>query len=126
LDDNLRVECAGEQGNEWGNEEGSSEDDVDHNEAGHDGRSKSGQKFKRTFEDVDDDDTNSEMGRSDILVSPVASDEEGELSSARRSEFHTVDLGDPVLELEMKFSNIQTFREAVRVSNLKKWEGDYL
>jgi hypothetical protein len=68
LDDNLRVECAGEQDNKWGNEEGSSEDDVDHNEADHDGRSKSGQKFKRTFEDVDDDDTNSEMGRSDILV----------------------------------------------------------
>jgi hypothetical protein len=34
--------------------------------------------LKRTFEDVDDDDANSEIGRSDILVSPVASDEEVE------------------------------------------------
>jgi len=53
------------------------------------------------------------------LVSLVASDEEGEISSANGYEFHAVDFGDLVLELEMKFSNIQTFREAVRVFNLK-------
>jgi len=63
--------------------------------------------------------TNSEMSRSDILVSPVTSNEDGEMSSARGCEFHAVDLGDPVLELEMKFPNILMFREAVKVFNLK-------
>lgn len=53
------------------------------------------------------------MGRSDILISLVASDEEVEIPSARGFEFHSVDLGDPTLELEMKFPNIQTFMEAV-------------
>jgi hypothetical protein len=59
------------------------------------------------------------MGRSDILVSPIASNEEIEIPSARWFEFHAVDLGNPALELEMKFPNIQTFKEAVRVFNLK-------
>ncbi|XP_062166992.1 uncharacterized protein LOC133873286 [Alnus glutinosa] len=128
--DNPNVKQGNEEGNEWGNDESSeegsnndSEDDVDHTEAGHAGKLVSGENLKRTFEeveDVDDDDTNSDMGRSDIFVSPVASDEEVEIPSARRSEFHSIDLGDPTLELEMKFSNIQTFREAVRVFNLKR------
>jgi hypothetical protein len=39
-------------------------------------RSEIGPKNKKRFEDVDDDDTNSEMGRSDILESPPNSDEE--------------------------------------------------
>jgi hypothetical protein len=60
------------------------------------------------------------MGKSDILISSVASDEEVEIPSARGSEFHSVDLGDPTSELEMKFPNIQTFREAVKVFNLKR------
>jgi hypothetical protein len=46
------------------------------------------------------------MGRSDILVSPIASDEEVEIPSARWFEFHAIDLGNPALELEMKFPNI--------------------
>jgi hypothetical protein len=60
------------------------------------------------------------MARSDILVSPVASDEEVENSESRGSEFHAVDLGDPSLEVKMRFPDIQTFREAVRVFNLNR------
>jgi hypothetical protein len=124
--DNPRVE----QGNEYGkgggddesNERGDddNEDDVDNIEASHDIRPISGENLKGTYEDVDDNDTNSEIGRSDILVSPVPSDEEGEISFARGSEFHAIDLGDPILKLEMKFSNIKTFRELVKVFNLKR------
>jgi len=60
------------------------------------------------------------MGRSDILCSPVISDEDGQISSVPCSEFNAVDLVDPVLELEVKFSNIQMFREAVKEFNLKR------
>jgi hypothetical protein len=111
--DNPRVEQGNEEANEGGNDESceegihdDSEDDVDHTEAGHAGRPISGENLKRIIEDVDDDDTNSEMGRSDILVSPIASDEEVEIPSARGSKFHAVDLRGPALELEMKFPNI--------------------
>jgi len=79
--DNPRVEQGNEEDNGESSEEGShddSEDNVDHTEAGHAGRPVSDWNLKRTFEDVDDDDANSEIGRSDILVSPVASDEEVE------------------------------------------------
>jgi hypothetical protein len=72
-----------------------------------------------TYKDVDDD-YNSDMGRSDILVSPVPSDEECEITSARGSEFHAVDMSDTILELYMKFSNTRTFREVVRMFNLKR------
>jgi hypothetical protein len=71
-------------------------------------------------DDDDDNDYNSDMGRSDILVSPVPSDEECEIISAPGSEFHSVDMGDPVLGLEMKFPEIRTFMEAVRMFNLKR------
>ena len=60
------------------------------------------------------------MGRSDILESPVSSDEDCETQSARTLDFHVVDLQDPTIKLEMKFPNITIFREAVRVYNLKK------
>jgi hypothetical protein len=95
-----------EGGNDENSEEGGNddnEDDVDHIEVGH-----------------DDDDNNSDMARSDILVSLVASDEEVENSESRGSEFHSVDLGDPSLEVKMRFPDIQTFREAVRVFNLNR------
>jgi hypothetical protein len=101
------------------NEEG--EDAVNQNEGG-----SSGCNFKTYFEnddgedDDDDDDDNSEMGRSDILESPVINDEDYEIQSARTLDFHAVDLHDPTIKLEMKFSNIKMFREAVRVYNLKK------
>jgi hypothetical protein len=70
--------------------------------------------------DDDDDDNNSKMGRSDILVSPVTNDEEVENFESRRSEFHAIDLRDPGLEVNMRFSDIQTFREVVRVFNLNR------
>jgi hypothetical protein len=59
------------------------------------------------------------MGRSDILESPVSSDDDCETQSARTLDFHAMDLQDPAIKLEMKFPNIQMFREAVRVYNLK-------
>jgi hypothetical protein len=58
------------------NDSNDSEDDGDHTEAG-----------QMTYEDVDDD-YNSDMGRSDILVSLVPSDEECEITSAPGPEFH--------------------------------------
>jgi hypothetical protein len=107
--DNHRVESSEES-----SKEGSDNDseDGDHTEAD-----------QMTYEDVDedvDDDYNSDMGRSDILVSPVPSDEECEITSSPGHEFHSVDMGDPVLELEMKFPDIRTFREAIRMFNLKR------
>jgi hypothetical protein len=104
--DNHRVESSEESSKDGIDND--SEDDGDHTEAG-----------QMTYEDVDDD-YNSDMGRSDILVSPVPSDEECEITLALGSEFHLVDMRDPVLELEMKFSNIRTFREAVRMFNFKR------
>jgi hypothetical protein len=107
---NSRVEQGNVEDNEGGNDENSeeggnddNEDDVDHTEVGHDG-----------------DDNNSEMARSDILVSPVASDEEVENFKSKGSEFHAVDLGDPSLEVKMRFPDMQTFRETVRVFNLNR------
>jgi hypothetical protein len=60
------------------------------------------------------------MGRSDILASLVISDEDCETQSARTVDFYAVDLQDPTIKFQMKFSNIKMFREAVRVYNLKK------
>jgi hypothetical protein len=114
--DNPRVESSEESSKEGSDND--SENDGDHIEAG-----------QMTYEDVDedvDDDYNSDMGRSDILVSPVPSDEECEITSATRPEFHSVDMGDPVLELEIKFPDIQTFRKAVRMFNLKRGEGHHI
>jgi hypothetical protein len=63
------------------------------------------------------------MGRSDILESPVSSDEDCETPSITRIvDFHAVDLQDPAIKFGMKFPNIQMFREAIRVYNLKKGE----
>jgi hypothetical protein len=106
--DNPRVESSEESSKEGSdNDSNDSEDDGDHTEAG-----------QMTYEDVDDD-YNSDMGRSDILVSPVPSDKECEITSAPGPEFNSVDMGDPVLELEMKFTDIRTFKEVVRCSILK-------
>ncbi len=103
--DNPRVEQGNVEDNEGGNDENSEEGGNGDNEdeVGH-----------------DDDDNNSDMARSDILVSPVASDEEVENSESRGSEFHAVDREDPSLEVKMRFPDIQTFREVVRVFNLKR------
>jgi hypothetical protein len=79
-----------------------------------------GPKNKKRFEDVDDDDTNSEMGRSDILESPPNSDEEDGVTSEKTPEFHQVDMANPILKLKMTFSDIQTFREAVKEYNVQR------
>jgi hypothetical protein len=71
-------------------------------------------------DDGDDDDDNSEMGRSDILESPVPSDDDCETPSARTVDFTHLDLQDPSITIGMKFPNIEMFREAIRVYNVKK------
>jgi hypothetical protein len=83
-------------------------------------RSETGPKNKKRFEDVVDDDTNFEMGRSDILESPYNSDEEDGVTSKKTLEFHQVDMANPVLKLKMTFSDIQTFREAVKEYNVQR------
>jgi hypothetical protein len=72
--------------------------------------------------DVDDDDNddNFEMDRSDILESPVPSDDDFETLSTATINFHAVDLQDPSITIGMKFPNIQMFREVIRVYNVKK------
>lgn len=85
-------------------------DDENHTEGNDDGKSKSGCKLKRSFKDAN---TNSKMGRSDRLESPLISDEDGEITFIPNSDFQVVDLVNPVLSFRMKFSNIQLFREVV-------------
>ncbi|XP_062170546.1 uncharacterized protein LOC133876254 [Alnus glutinosa] len=131
--DNPRVEQGNVEDNEGGNDENSEEGGNDENsedgeegdekyeEGGDDENSEEGGNGDNEDEvGHDDDDNNSDMARSDILVSPVASDEEVENSESRGSEFHAVDREDPSLEVKMRFPDIQTFREVVRVFNLKR------
>ena len=81
----------------------------------------SAEKMLAFEDDEKDDDTNSDMGRSDILVSPLPSDEEdGVTSLPTNCDFHAVDLKDLVLELHMKFTNLEQFREAVKEYNVKR------
>jgi len=75
----------------------------------------------QSFEDVEVVDNDSEMGRSDILLSPPISDEDsGGISSNPGSEFHAMDLVNPNLKLKMKFSSLQLFREAVKQYNVRR------
>lgn len=100
-----------------GEEDGVHVEEVDASKAQSDGQ------LGRSLEDdeADDGDINSECGRSDILVSPVPSDEDdGVTSFPNDHDFHAVDLQDPHLKLKMKFTSIQVFREAVREYNLKR------
>jgi hypothetical protein len=82
--------------------------------------------LKRSFHDDDggdgdDDDDNSKMGKSDILESLVLSGDDCETpSTAHTIDFHVVDLEDPSITIEMKFPNIEMFREAIRAYNVKK------
>ncbi|XP_059431694.1 uncharacterized protein LOC132165226 [Corylus avellana] len=102
--------------NEGAEEETGDEQDGNHDEARRTDasiRSESGRKKNKKFEEVDDDDTNSEMVRNDILESPANSDEEAEGTSTKRPEFQRMDLVNPELHL-----CIQTFREAVKEYNL--------
>jgi hypothetical protein len=58
----------------------------------------------QSFENVEVVDNDSEMGRSDILLSlPISDDDSGEISSNLGSEFHAMDLVNPSLKLKMKF-----------------------
>jgi len=69
----------------------------------------------KSFEDIEADDNNSDMDRSDIVLTPPISDEDdGGISSHLNVEFHEADLPNPILKLKMKFSSIQLFREAIR------------
>lgn len=95
-------------------EEGNSEDDE---HGGNDNVGVDvGDDANYNSDEVEDD----EMARSDILESPVPSDEDGEITSFCSDEFHAVDIVDPVLTLKMKFANIQLFREAVKQFNLRR------
>jgi hypothetical protein len=61
------------------------------------------------------------MGRSDILLSPLISDDDSsEISSNLSSEFHAMNLVNPSLKLKMKFSSLQLFREAVKQYNVQR------
>jgi hypothetical protein len=75
-----------------------------------------------SFEDVEVDENDSEIGRSDILLSPVpvSDEEDGGTSSHPDVEFHEVDIVNPNLKLRMKFANIQLFREAVKQYNVRR------
>ena len=75
-----------------------------------------------SFEDVEVDENDSELGRSDILLSPVpvSDEEDGGTSSHPDVEFHEVDIVNPNLKLRMKFANIQLFRKAVKQANIIK------
>ncbi|XP_059438654.1 uncharacterized protein LOC132171372 [Corylus avellana] len=130
-DEHDNDEGEGDRGDEHGNDEGEGEDDrSDHHgndggDAGVNGGEggNSSHNLKTSCDgddDDDDDDDNSEMARSDILESPVISDEDCETHSAGAVDFHAMDLVDPVIKLEMKFTNIQMFREAMRVYNVKR------
>jgi hypothetical protein len=80
------------------------EGEGDHNGEG-DGRRgpSTSSQCMQSFEDIEADDKNSEMGRSDILLSPPTSDEEdGRISSHPDVEFHEVDLVTLNLKLKMK------------------------
>jgi hypothetical protein len=74
-----------------------------------------------SFEDVEVDERDSNIGRSDILLSPtVNKDEDGGISSHHGVKFQEIDLGNPELKLKMKFSSIQLFREAVKQYNVRR------
>jgi hypothetical protein len=75
-------------------------------------------------DEVDDDDANSDMAQSDILVSPPISDEENEVESlatcvTRRTEFQQIDMYNPQLSNGLTFPSIKVFREAIRENNLR-------
>jgi hypothetical protein len=75
-------------------------------------------------DEVDDNDANSDMEQSDILVSPPISDEENEVDSlatcvTRRIEFQQTDMYNPQLSNGLTFPSIKIFREAIRENNLR-------
>ncbi|GLT70486.1 hypothetical protein SLA2020_425620 [Shorea laevis] len=123
------VRCVGdEDGDEDGGEDGDGDGDEDGDEDGEDGDGDGDEEYEegdddgitaedtnngisgpstdnefiRSFEDVELDEEHSELGRSDILVSPGISDEDGEddviTSNPKPNlEFYEVDLANPTL-----------------------------
>jgi hypothetical protein len=87
-------------------------------------------------DDDDEDDANSDIARSDILISPPNNDEEEEVALqskyvTKSSEFQMADLGHPEFMVGQKFSSIKIFRTAVRECNLNmgkyiKFKKNYL
>jgi hypothetical protein len=77
------------------------------------------------LEDEEKDDVSSKMARSNVLLSPPASDDENEAHSRHRcvpkvSEFVEANMDDPKLEVGQRFIHAKQFREAVRTFNLLK------
>jgi hypothetical protein len=105
-------ECVeGNRENGDGNGNGNEDGDGDGFEgAGVEGRSgpSTFDHSMQSFEDVEVVDNDSEMGRSDIILSPpISDDDSGEISSNLGSEFHAMDLVNPSLKQKMKFSSLQ-------------------
>lgn len=81
-------------------------------------------------EDVEDrggeeDEYSSDMARSDILISPIPSDEDDELRSKRsdvtkRVQFCKSDLQNPVLQVGNLFNDANEFRKVVKQANIVK------
>jgi hypothetical protein len=70
-----------------------------------------------------EDEVSSNLGRSDIMVTPPKSDEENEVGNRSRGvtrilEFHDVDMEDPNLVVGITFTLVNQFRQAVREYNL--------
>lgn len=106
-DDNADVEGGGESGDILDDGNGESEP--------------SGNIKMTSFEDVEVDERDSDIGRNDILLSPIVSeDEDGVISFHNGVEFQKIDLGNLELKLKMKFSSIQPFREAIKQYNVRR------
>jgi len=105
-------------------DEGDDDDNTETVEMDYDvnnvGMSEGGGSAMSSFEIADDEDINSDMGRSDLLESPCPSGEDEEVTHALNRDFHAVDLADPDIKLKQKFSDIKMFREAVKMYNVRR------
>jgi hypothetical protein len=105
-------------------DEGDDNDNIDTVDMSYDvnnvDMSEGGGSFMRSFEIADDEDSNSEMGRSDILESSCPSGEDEEVTHAPNHDFHSIDLGDPDIKLKQKFPSIKMFRETVKMYNVRR------
>lgn len=86
--------------------------------------SEGGGSVMSSFEIADDENINSDMGRSDILESPCPNGEDEEVTHAPNHDFHAVDLDDPDIKLKQKFPDIKMFREVVKMYNVRR--GKYI
>jgi hypothetical protein len=79
--------------------------------------------LSRWLDDEEEDEVSSNLARSDVLVSPLKSDEEFEATSGVRcvtrvSQFEDVDMEEPHLDVGMSFDSAAQFRKVVREYNL--------